>query len=217
MKWTMQKKVGVGIVAVGLGPLLTVIFIGLAYNPTPLDTPMQLKIGDFRSPEFKTHAGVIYYLSIVGDGVEEEGAFAGPALSKEWCMMGIKADPIPLNCDGVEQSVDFDWQLISRQGQIIESGSYKPINFGNLHVEFAEFQGNGNGGRVTLSIHQDGRELNGHHLRLDVGQVHESDFPLVLPYLLLMSGGWALIVVIIGLLLILLPPLRLKGLPFYLN
>jgi hypothetical protein len=216
MKWTMQKKVGVGIVAVGLGPLLTVISIGLANNPTPLDTPVQLKIGDFRSPEFKTHAGVRYYLSIVGDGVEG-GAFAGPALSKEWCMLGIKADPMPLNCDGVEQSVDFDWEVISRQGQIIKSGSYKPINFGNLHVEFAEFQGYGNGGRVTLSIHQDGRELNGHHLRLDVEQVHESDLPLVLPYWLLMSGCWALIVVTIGLVVILLPPLRLKGLPFYLK
>jgi len=215
MKWTTQKKIGAGIVAIGLAPLLTVICVALIYsltnNEMPLDTPMQLKPGEFRSPEFKTLVGVQYSLSLVGDAVVGKGPFGGPDLERLWCMMGITGGPRMLDCSGVEQEVDFDWQLVSRQGQVIESGTYKPIGYGNLHAEFAEIQTHDTGRQhVILKMRRDGRNLNARHLRLQV-EGPGSDLDLGLPILVSFSGVWAVIVAFIGALVFLVPWPRKVG------
>jgi hypothetical protein len=205
MKWPTQKKVGVAIVTMGVAPLLTMIVLVLTYSSTPLDTPIQLNPGEFRSPEFKPDSERQYFLSLVGDSVVTQ-SLTGPTradLRKKWCMMGVYGSPAPLNCDGIPQSVDFKWQIVSRQGRVLESGSYKPIGFGNLSVQFAEFQALGKvPQRVILMIRRDGLDLNDSHLRLKVEATSESDFPLAAPYLFFMSLAWAVILVTAGVLVI---------------
>jgi hypothetical protein len=192
MKWQTQRKVGGGIIAVGVTPLLGVMLVGLMASFTPLDTPVQLKAGVFQSPEFWTYTEDPYFVMLEADEVP------GPDLDSVHCLMAAQAvAKLYRNCDGEKQTVDFDWKIVSGQGRLLASGRYEPIEYSGTGIGFAEFQAHPFARqRVILEIHQDGGRLNNYGLRLKLES--RSDIGLAIPYLILMSLIFAVVVVSIG-------------------
>jgi len=195
MKWPLHGKIGIGLLIVALGPFALAEYLGHAHNWTPVDVPVALKPGEFRSPEFKTDLDGRYLVSLAVDQLR------GADLTKEQCMMGVGSK---WTCGDVKWTLQFDWQIISEKGVVIGRGVYEPIGISGSKAFVAEFQGHRNARqRVTLEIQKDADDLNNHHPRLVVEAGPESWEAL--PYLNFFSVIWAVAVGVLGLLVILLP------------
>jgi hypothetical protein len=195
MKWPLHRKIGVGLLIVALGPFALAEYLQHAHNWNPLDVPVVLKPGEFRSPEFKTDLDGRYLVSLAVDQL------SGAELTKEQCMMGVGSR---WTCGDVKWTLQFDWQIIADNGAVIQSGVYEPISISGTEMGFAEFQGHRNSRQsVTLEIQKDADDLNNHHPRLVVEAGPESWEAL--PYLNFFSPIWGVAVGIVGLLVILLP------------
>jgi hypothetical protein len=197
MKWPVHAKLGSGIIALAVGPFVCVGCYNLAHNWKPVDVPIVLKPGEFQSPEFRAELNGRYLLSVVTDQL------TGLARDREECMMGVRVPRAVLNCDDVEQTVDFDWQVVSDRGEVLKSGRYSVTSIGP-EIGFAEFQGRtGSRQRVVLHIRTDAGEVNNYHPRLKV-EIGPENWE-VLPYLFFFSEVWALALGTLGLLIIVVP------------
>jgi hypothetical protein len=195
MKRRLHIKIGIGLLIVALGPFALAEYLGHAHNWTPVNVPVALKPGEFRSPEFKTDLDGRYLVSLAVDQLR------GADLTKEQCMMGVGSK---WDCDDVKWTLQFDWQIIADNGAVIRSGVYEPINISGTKMGFVEFQGHRNSRQsVILEIQKDAGDLNNHHPRLVVEAGPESWEAL--PYLNFFSLIWAVAVGVLGLLVILLP------------
>jgi hypothetical protein len=195
MKWALHRKIGIILLIAGIAPFTIVELMAHAHNWTPVDVPVALKPGEFRSPEFKTDLDGRYLVSLAVDQLR------GADMTKEQCMMGVGSK---WDCDDVKWTLQFDWQIIADNGAVIQSGVYEPIGISGTKVGFAELQGHRNSRqRVTLKIQKDAGDLNNHHPRLVVEAGPESYEAL--PYLNFYSLIWAAAVGVLGLLMILLP------------
>ena len=117
-----------------------------------------------------------------------------PDLESVHCMMAAQAEAkLYRDCDAEKQTVDFDWKIVSGQGQLLGSGRYEPIEYSGTGIGFAEFSSHPFARqRVILQIHRDGELLNNYHLRLKLES--RSDFPLAFPYSLVEALVWAVVV-----------------------
>jgi hypothetical protein len=195
MKRRLHIKIGIGLLIVALGPFALAEYLGHAHNWTPVNVPVALKPGEFRSPEFKTDLDGRYLVSLAVDQLR------GADPTKEQCMMGVGSK---WDCDDVKWTLQFDWQIIADNGAVIRSGVYEPINISGTKMGFVEFQGHRNSRQsVILEIQKDAGDLNNHHPRLVVEAGPESWEAL--PYLNFFSLIWAVAVGVLGLLVILLP------------
>jgi hypothetical protein len=71
--------------------------------------------------------------------------------------MGIPLD----NCDGIDRAIDFDWQVVSNDGQTVQRGQYKVVGYGDTEVSFGEFHANrASRWKVVLKMRRDAGELN---------------------------------------------------------
>jgi hypothetical protein len=198
MKWPLHAKIGIGLIFIGFGPFAFLELWTHAHNWTPIDVPIVLKTGEFRSPEFKSELNQRYLISL---GIDQ---LRGPALDREQCMLGVGLPRSVLNCDGVEQTVDFDWQVISDRGEVLQSGSYHVTSIGPPGVGFTEFQGSqGSRQKVVLKIKRDAGELNNFHPRLVV-EIGPENWE-ALPYLSFFFLIWAGALSVLGMLIILVP------------
>jgi hypothetical protein len=197
-------SIGIGLVLVGIGPFIAVEYEEHAHNWTPLDVQVILKPGEFRSPEFKTDLDGRYLLSLATDQL------SGPDLKREQCLMGVLLPRTVLNCDEVEKSVEFDWQVLSDKGNTIKMGSYVPLSISSSEITFGEFIGRRNiRQNLILRIQRDAGDLNSHHPRLIVEAGPE--IGEALPYLQLFSLLWAGVVGVLGFVIFVLPPIKLGG------
>jgi hypothetical protein len=195
MKWRLHIKIGIDLLIVALGPFALAEYLGHAHNWTPVDVPVALKPGEFRSPEFKTDLDGRYLVSLAADQLK------GADLTKEQCMMGVGSK---WDCGDVKWTLQFDWQIISEKGVVIDSGVYKPTSISGTKMGFAEFEGHRNSHQsVILEKQKDAGDLNNHHPRLVVEARPETWEAL--PYLNFFSLIWAGAVGVLGLLVILLP------------
>ena len=195
MRWPLHRKIGLGMILVGIAPLVCVTFMMHSHNWTPLESPVLLVPKEFRSPDFKTDLNGRYLVSLVFDKL--------PSVSREQCLMGFP--PISNGgCESQGKTLDFDWRIVAEEGTIIESGSYEPRSFSGTEVAFAEFQGKrGRSQRVVLDLHRDAGELNTAHPRLVIQAAPEHWEGL--PDLYIYSLRWAKTVGVLGFLWLLLP------------
>ena len=195
MKWPLHTKIGFSLILVGLAPFIVVELMAHAHNWTPVDAPVVLKPGEFRSPEFKIDLDGRYVVSLAADQL------SGDDLTKEHCMMEVGSK---WDCHDVKWTLQFDCQIISEKRVVIESGVYEPIGMVGTKTVFAEFQGHGNSRQsVILEIQKDAGDLNNHHPRLVVEAGAETWE--LLPYLYEPSLLWAGVVGVLGIVVILLP------------
>ena len=198
MKWKLRTKIGIGLILVGIGPLICVEYLGHAHNWGPLNVPVLLKPGEFRSPEFKTDLDGRYVVSIAADQLR------GRDLWDELCMMGVVL-PL-LDCGSVKRTLQFDWQIISDRGAVIGAGSYEPAGGTGAEMDFAEFQGHRNSRlSMVLKVHQDAGELNRHHPRLKVEAGGDEENFEGLAFLFFYSLVWGGVFGVLGLLVAILP------------
>src|ERR1700722_8755855 len=135
MKWSPQAKIGISLVIVGLSPFICTEYWSLSRNWTPVDAAVVLKPGEFRSAWFKTDLDGRYLLSVAADQL------SGFDLDREQCMMGVDFPRTVLNCDGIPQTVEFDWQVVSKKGEVMKSGSYSALSISGAQIVFGEFHG----------------------------------------------------------------------------
>ncbi len=130
MKWLLNSVVGFCIIIVGIAPLAYLSYRNHSHNWKPLVHSLDLKPGKLQSPEFMTDINGRYLVNLNFDQLSD--------LRKEQCMFGVAiGNP---TCSG-GQSVQFTWQIISRSGEVIKSGSYQPLSVSGSEVTFTEFQG----------------------------------------------------------------------------
>jgi hypothetical protein len=204
MKRPLHAKIGFGLILAGVGPLVFLVLWTEAHNFTPIDIPIVLKPGEVRSPKFKSQLNGLYIMSL---GVDDA---RGPTHDLELCMMGVRL-PL-LNCGGIDQTVDFDWQVISDKGEVLEGGAYQVAGIGPPGVQFAEFQGTpGSHQSMDLKIKRDAGELNSFHPRLVVELSGENSEAI--PYLFELFIIWAGALGVLGVLMIVVPTFsrRFKG------
>jgi hypothetical protein len=197
-------SIGIGLALVGICPFIFVEYEEYAHNWTPLDVQVMVKPGEFRSPEFRTDLDGRYLLSLTTDPLN------GLDLDREQCLMGVRFPRAVLNCEGIGQTVEFDWQVVSDKGEDIKKGSYTPLSISGAKIGFGELQGRRNAQQsVILRILRDAGDLNSHHPRLMVEAGPENWETL--PYLQLFSLLWAGVVGVLGLVVFLLPPMKFGG------
>jgi hypothetical protein len=201
MKWPLLAKIEIGLVLVGIGPFILVEWKQYSHNPTPLEIPIVLKPGEFRSPEFETDLDGGYLLSLTTHPL------SGLDLDREQCLMGVRFPRAVLDCEGNGQTVEFDWQVVSDKGEVIKKGSYKPLSISGAKIGFGELQGRRNAHQsIILSILLDAGDLNSHHplLMVEAGPENWE----TLPYLQAFSLLWAGMVGVLAFLIVLLPPMK---------
>ena len=72
--------------------------------------------------------------------------------------MGI---PLGAKCDGIIQLIDFDWQVVTDDGAIVQSGRYEVGGYGPLENIFGDFRTTSHKRyRVLLNVRRDAGELN---------------------------------------------------------
>jgi len=199
MKRPSATQIGICLTLIGVGPFVFVEYKGHAHNWRPLDVPVALTPGEFRSPEFKTDLNGRYVVSL---GLDQ---LTGADRDRALCLLGVKFPRTELNCDGIPQRVKFEWQVVSEKGEIIQRGSYEPLGISFPEINWGEFHGGRNiRQRLLLRIQQDAIDLNSHHPRLivEAGGDEENFEALALWYEL--SLLWAAVVGVSGLLLVVL-------------
>lgn len=195
MKVALHTKIGIGIILLGVGPLLFAEYMVHAHNWTPLNVQITLKPGEIQLPEFTTDLDARYLVSLASDPLR------GHDLTVEQCMMGVGS---VWNCGDVKQAVDFEWQIISAEGAVIQGGSYEPTSISGAKIGFAEFQGHRNSRqRIVFKVHRDAGDLNSRHPQIMVDAAPETWESL--PYLYILSQYWAGIIATLGVLVIVLP------------
>jgi len=192
-RWPLHRSIGIGIILIGVAPVIYSAARIFSHNWVPLSVPLRLVPGEFHSPEFKTDINDGRYLV-------ELRLSELPNLEREKCEMGI-----PLGrCESIDQTVDFDWQVVSIDGETVQSGQYKLLFFGGVEVGFGEFRAK-RGGRykVLLHVRRDAGELNTANptLVVESGGEYWEEIPDLYGYSLL----WAKYVGGLGLLWLLLP------------
>jgi hypothetical protein len=163
VKWPLPAKAGIGLIALGIAPYLYAVGLIYSHDWEPLRAPGSLVPGNFQSPKFKTDRNGRYLVSLAFDQQRNTSNFW------EYCMMGA----IPSTseeCGGITQTLDFDWRIVSKDGQVLQNGSYISLGYGGvgggIGTGFAIFQGK-RGGRqhVVLEIKRDAGKLNTIHPR----------------------------------------------------
>jgi len=194
MRWPIHRKIGIGIVVIGLAPLVYATLRIYSHNWEPLAVRVRLAPGEFQSPVFKTDRNGRYLISLTFNPL--------PDLTRQQCMMGVPV--FPRECDAITQTVDFDWQIVSKDGGVAQSGSYKVLSYSGAEATFGVFQGKrGKRWRALLRIRRDAGELNATWPKLVVhpGGEYWEGLPELYGYSLL----WAKTVGIFGLLWVLAP------------
>ncbi len=199
MHWPLPAKVGIGIIAVGIAPYLYALGLIYSHDWEPLRAPVSLVPGYFQSPEFKTDRNGGYLVNLAFD---QKADF--PDLW-ELCMIGETSLD---KCYGVTQILEFNWRIVSNDGQVLQNGSYQWLGSGGVDggigTTFAIFQGK-QGGRqhVVLEIKRDAGKLNTVHPRVVVepgGEYFEG-----IPELVAYSVLWAKAVGSLGLICVVVP------------
>jgi len=108
VRWPLHRKIGIGIILIGIAPVVYSLARMFSHNWEPLSVPVKLVPNEFQSPEFKT--------DIKNGRYPVELTFSKlPDLRRERCEIGI-----PLtDCDSIGQNIDFDWQVVSKDGETV--------------------------------------------------------------------------------------------------
>src|SRR3989442_5953584 len=114
VRWPLHRKIGIGIILIGIAPVVYSLARMFSHNWEPLSVPVKLVPNEFQSPEFKT--------DIKNGRYPVELTFSKlPDLRRERCEIGI-----PLtDCDSIGQNIDFDWQVVSKGGETGPKGPYQ--------------------------------------------------------------------------------------------
>jgi hypothetical protein len=182
MKWPLQRKIGISLVVIGLGPFLAVEYYArLAHNWTPLNVPVLFTPGEYRSPEFRTDLDGMYLVSVALDPL------SGRDLTREQCMMGAGS---AWTCGDVKWTLQFEWQIVSDKGEIMVKGEYKPASISGAEMGITEFQGHRNSRQyMVLKVFRDAGELNSHHPRLVVEVPQSKELALAQYFSWLLAGS----------------------------
>lgn len=193
VRWPLHRKIGIGIILIGIAPVVYSLARMFSHNWEPLSVPVKLVPNEFQSPEFKTDIKNGRYLV--------ELTFSKlPDLRRERCEIGI-----PLtDCDSIGQNIDFDWQVVSKDGETVRKGQYKVASYSDTEVSFGEFHATrANRWKVILKIRRDAGELNSANPKLvvETGGEYWETIPDVYGYSLL----WAKYVASFGVIWMLVP------------
>lgn len=81
MQSVIHKSIGIALVGVGLAPFVCVLILSHSRNWEPLQVPIMLAQGEYRSPEFMTDRDGRYIVNLSFDKLPDAG--------KQQCLMGI--------------------------------------------------------------------------------------------------------------------------------
>jgi hypothetical protein len=192
MSSPILRKIGIGMILVGIGPLIYSKYLEHSHDWVPLKVPVVLTPGEFRSSEFTTDLDGRYLIILAFD--------LQPDLLREQCLMGISWSYSRCN---VNKALAFDWRVISGDGEVIRSGSYEPRSVSGSEVTFGDFPGKRKARfRAILEIKQDAGELNAARPKVIV-QAGPENWE-ALPDLRSYSVVWAITLCLVGLLCVLL-------------
>lgn len=185
----MNGAIGIFLICLGIGPY------GYARlrsrDWTPLATPVVLTPGKFQSPDFKTNLNARYLIGLAFDQPNDND------VPRTQCAMGINLSGNV--CAHDPQTLRFDWELVSQNGDIIQRGTYEPLSVSGTHVDFVVFQGKrGAIQKVVLKVQEDAGGLKAGHPKLMVEAGPENSEAIAeLQNVFLV---WAIVIVPIGVL-----------------
>jgi hypothetical protein len=160
----LLKKIGLGLVALGIGIFAAWSLWTKTRNFVPVDIPVSLAAGQTISAEFNLNFDGLYFIEIEA---EKTGS-----LDTLHCLMGVEPDAV--QCKGIAPAIGATWTLSSngqelRHGSSLETHS-APVQSDGVARVIGEFRGkSGQLYILRVRVNTDGRRLAAAHPRLKVG------------------------------------------------
>jgi hypothetical protein len=187
----VHRAIGIFLICLGISPYGYAEYRLRSHDLTPLTTAVVLTSGEFQSPDFRTNLDARYLIGLTLDQPK------GNDFQRTQCAMGINLSHDA--CARDPQTLQFDWELVSKNGNVTLRGTYEPLSVNGTDLDFAFFQGKrGATQKIVLEVHQDAGELKAGHPKLVVEAGPENSEAIAeLQNIFLL---WAIVVVPIGIL-----------------
>ena len=158
MKWPFQRSLALALIVVGVVPFIYSTLRIYSGEWEVLTEPVSITPGRFESREFSARSNRRYLISLRLNPL--------PNLLHEQCEMGIAQET---QCGTTSRTLDFDWQVSSKNGNVVGGGPYRVVAFGTSGVTFGEFRTiSRDHYRVVLNFKTDGADLNAGHPTLAI-------------------------------------------------